>query len=1080
MYNIFMTLQFSTTMSLLVLGAFQASINGQPVLDFGYDKVRALLAYLAMESAIPQRREFLATLFWPDQSPEDARHSLSQALLKLRSALRKQDDAHEFILADRDTIQIHPEVNCVVDAGEFSRALADCQAHAHHALEDCPSCLLHLENAINLYRGEFLKGLVVGDSAEFENWLVVYRERLRMQVLGALYHLTRSSICRRNYSLAQKYAWRQIEIEPCREEAHRELMRIFARIGQISASLSQFESCRRILATELGVEPAGETQTLFERVRAAQNGIRCNLPTFPQSFVGRISDLTALEDCLQDSQCRLLSLVGPGGIGKTRLAVRTATEVINEFINGVFFVSMTPVESPEGIASTIADVLRLPISGRETHQSQLTNYLRDKEILLLLDNFEHLLEGAGSLNEILDAAPLVKIMVTTRTRLGLKAEWVFEVTGLPVPEGNLDESAEECDSVQLFRQRARQARAGLTLSDADIPSANLICRLVGGLPLGIELATGWLQYISCREIAEKIQQSSGFLKSVVNDYPERHSSIQALFDQSWKMLSEIERRVLLGLSVFQGEFGGHAAAQVATASLPVICTLVDKSLLRKIVTSVQDAQERFELHPLLKQYAAEKLAVDPEEDHKIRNLHCDYYTTFLMLRKDGLIGAKQRLVLDEISKEIGNIRKSWQWAVEGRKYTQIANSLDSLYLFFETRGWFHEGVESFGTAAAVVESEKEIVEPQYSILLGHLIACLGSFCYRLGLYDKAGPYLLKSLALSQSVESDDIRAFALLFLGQTMYDQGDYQQAETYYQQSLEIERRIQNRLGIARTLKNLGDIRLFALGKSQEAQPFYKESLEISRAIGDQLGYIDTLLNFGTLNYSLGDYPLARQVYQESLDECRKIGYQRGMGIALNNLGAIASFYKDYSEAVRLYQENLDIRSAIGDLAGKAFCLNNLGFAAYEQGNLRDAVWFFQQNLKLSDEIGNRRGVANALCGLGGVYCDTERFREAHSHLTDALKLSIEIQALPLVMVILIVCSRYYARTGREEKAVELIGLILYHPTSYDEQKQQAGKLLANLEGKLPSVVITAALVRGQKKSLALTAEEFAAEKIA
>ncbi len=245
-------------------------------------------------------------------------------------------------------------------------------------------------------------------------------------------------------------------------------------------------------------------------------------------------------------------------------------------------------------------------------------------------------------------------------------------------------------------------------------------------------------------------------------------------------------------------------------------------------------------------------------------------------------------------------------------------------------------------------------------------------------------------------------------------------------------------------------------------------------------MGYIDTLLNFGTLNYSLGDYPLARQVYQESLDECRKIGYQRGMGIALNNLGAIASFYKDYSEAVRLYQENLDIRSAIGDLAGKAFCLNNLGFAAYEQGNLRDAVWFFQQNLKLSDEIGNRRGVANALCGLGGVYCDTERFREAHSHLTDALKLSIEIQALPLVMVILIVCSRYYARTGREEKAVELIGLILYHPTSYDEQKQQAGKLLANLEGKLPSVVITAALVRGQKKSLALTAEEFAAEKIA
>jgi predicted ATPase/DNA-binding SARP family transcriptional activator len=781
---------------LSLLGPFQVTLGGEPVTGFATDKVRALLAYLAVEAEHPHRREALAGLLWPDWPEDSARNSLRQALFQLRQVLGDRDANAPFLLVDRKTVQFNLASDHGLDVETFTTLLLACQAHSHDSLESCELCTQRLGKAAELYKGDFLAEFFLDDSAPFEEWALLKREWLRRQALETFSHLATHYEQRGEYRQAYRYAWRQVEMDPLREEAHRKLMRALALSGQRSAALAQYETCRQALAEDLGVEPADETTVLYERIRdgelSREIGWRRsaaarlhNLPGQLTPFIGREEELAQIDDRLEDPDCRLLTLVGPGGSGKTRLALQAAAGQIGLFSHGVYLVPLAPVRSIDLLVSTIAGALDFAFQDQEDPRAQLLDYLCVREVLLVLDSFEHLIQSESTelLIDILSAAPGVKIMVTSQERLNVQGEWILEICGLKYPElgrpglrtargvsalrqgspvrpsnhqdnrraGAVPDDVEKYDAVQLFLQSARRIRGDFSLPIEAVSGVIRICQLVEGMPLGIELAAAWVQMFSCQEIAEQIEYDLDFLATSMRDVPERHRSTRAVFEHSWGRLSEEERRIFRKLSVFRGGFRKQAAELVADISLPRLFALVYKSLVRT------DPSGRLEIHEILRQYAEERLQQMPDEAEQARDEHCDYYAEFLHRMEERLGGVERREALEEIGEEIENVRAGWGWAVAQGNESAIGKYVESLFLFYETRGWFHDGEEAFGRAVKRLEETGQ----EGSVVFWRLLARQGRMAYQIGLFEKAEELLRRSLAAFRRLDVPEEVAFCL-------------------------------------------------------------------------------------------------------------------------------------------------------------------------------------------------------------------------------------------------------------------------------------------------------------------------------
>ncbi len=590
------------------LGSFQVLLDQRPVTNFGTDKVRALLAYLSVEAECPHRRESLAGLLWGEQPEALARQSLRQALLRLRSALG-QREAARYLLVFNEQVQFIPEGDYQVDVTEFTSLLRTNARHAHRRLEACKPCLERLGRAVELYRGDFLHEFFLSDSSAFEEWARLKREQLHRQALDALSTLAAHYEQRGDFEQVRRYAARQIELEPWREEAHRQLMRALAQCGQRGAALTQYEKCCRLLRTDLDAEPEPETTALYEQLRAgrfmrapglassqATATVR-NSPVPLTSFINRTRELAQLEDLLQDPSGRLLTLVGVGGVGKTRLAIQAAARVVESFQDGGVFISLDVVPHPGLLLSAILGALGLESRGRDLRQ-KLLNYLRTKEMLLIVDNLEHLLAEANLLIEILQAAPQVKILVTSRERLNYQTEYVFRVKGLEYPDvAQPIQGLEKYAAVKLFVERARRVQTDFLLDARTAPAVVRICQHVDGVPLAIELAAASVGEIPCEVLAEQIEAGLDCLTTSLRDLPARHRSLRAVLEQSWRLLSEEEQLALGQLAAFSDGQTNDAAQPVVTSSL---ARLVDKSLV------VQDSAGRYHLHPLLQEYVRAK------------------------------------------------------------------------------------------------------------------------------------------------------------------------------------------------------------------------------------------------------------------------------------------------------------------------------------------------------------------------------------------------------------------------------------------------------------------------------------------
>jgi predicted ATPase/DNA-binding CsgD family transcriptional regulator len=402
--------------------------------------------------------------------------------------------------------------------------------------------------------------------------------------------------------------------------------------------------------------------------------------TSSMSFVGRENELAKIADLLVLPDCRLLTLTGPGGIGKTRLAIEAMAEQQAHFIHGVHFISLTTINSADVVASAVAGGLHLSFLPASDPRVQIIHYLRNKHTLLVLDNFEHVLEASDLLTDLLQAAPDVKCLVTSRERLNLREEWVLMLDGLPFPNGDANTRLESYSAVELFVQRARQIQANFTPSE-NVEAVRAICQWVEGMPLAIELAATWLRAMSCQHIAVHLGDSSDFLTTSLRNVPERHRSMRAVFEQSWNLLSTAEQHVLMYLSVFRGGFDHQAAEQVTGAALPVLASLVDKSMIRL------NAAGRYDLHELLRQYAADKLAALGEVEAAHQH-HCDYFLKLAITADEHAFGREQIPWFDRLEIELDNLRAAVFWSQNTEIGLRLAGALK---WFFSERGYWREG-----------------------------------------------------------------------------------------------------------------------------------------------------------------------------------------------------------------------------------------------------------------------------------------------------------------------------------------------------------------------------------------------------
>ncbi|MFQ5435486.1 MAG: BTAD domain-containing putative transcriptional regulator, partial [Anaerolineae bacterium] len=410
-------------LTIRLLGNVSIELEGQPVAGLPSRKAEALLVYLVCHER-PFPREFLADLLWNDRSQKQALANLRSILSSLR---RKLDP---YLIITRQTVAFNHAGDYWLDVKAFTAALDAGQTHSHLSLEGCEACVGQLETAVRLYNGRFLQGLIIGDSTAFEEWSLIVHEQTHRRVLTALYQLSNHYARQGKYTQAQRYALRQVELEPYREEAHRQLMLTLVRSGQRSAALAQYETCRRILNEELGVEPAAETRSLYQRIRSAGKAGPHNLPPPLAPLIGREKELQQIAVHLADPACRLLTLTGPGGIGKTLLALQAAREHTGIYLHGIYFIPLAPVATPDLLGTTIADAIHCPLDGAGDLQTQLLDFLREKELLLILDNFEHLLTGSSWISQIIQAAPHVNYLITSRERLNIRGECLLKIHGL--------------------------------------------------------------------------------------------------------------------------------------------------------------------------------------------------------------------------------------------------------------------------------------------------------------------------------------------------------------------------------------------------------------------------------------------------------------------------------------------------------------------------------------------------------------------------------------------------------------------------------------------------------------------------
>jgi predicted ATPase/DNA-binding SARP family transcriptional activator/tetratricopeptide (TPR) repeat protein len=1061
-----------------------------------------------------------ALILWPDQSEKAAHDSLRNALSRLRHAIGDQEAQPPYLIINHDEIQFNPQSDAWLDVNVFISLLDACEHHIHNSLDSCPECLERLEQAAAMYQGCFLVDFYLLDSQSFEEWCTLIREQLQRRVRENLHLLIAAHSRRNELSQALPYAYRLVELEPLDEDSHRQLLRLLALNGQTNEALAQYKLLEHLLANELGVEPEEEIQALYHQILSETRREQgtSNLPASLTSFIGREAELAEIKGRLEDPGCRLLTILGPGGVGKTRLAVEAARALRYDFPHGMYLVPLSTLHGPEALVLAISDALCISPGKIKNLRQQVLDYTRLKSLLLVMDSFEQVQEENYIAAELLREAPGLKILATSREQLNIEGEQVYFLKGMKYPSPDQQEAIEKFSAVQLFSAGARRNHPDFKLSKENAAGVVRVCQLVQGMPLGLLLACAWVVEYSPAEIAGEIEKNLDFLSAEGRDVPERQRSLRATFDYSWDLLKDSEREALCRLSVFRANFTRPMAEEVAQVTALELRNLVEKSLL------IRSQDGHYVIHDLLRQYSCEKLARAPDLESSIRQRHSQYFMEALERWATEQKGTGQLAALTEMDQELADVQSAWKWVCQHEYLVGLARGCEGLCCYYQYRYRYVQGENDCQVALDVLEDIAEL-NPEGQRLKARLLAYQSSFQFksgRIGLSNRrqmlekcfqileglqqAGndvrqdvAWILKEMGLAIS-EIDPKRAIQLIqhsldIARQTSdhrcqaislealgfvyyYWQHELQEAEGYYQAALTEWRLLGDAFHITKVQGYLSQISIY-LGKVELNLQAERESAQLYRSKGDRVNYADSLTTLRTILWFGRQWVESDRTYRDSLPHVQDIGDLDYINETYSNWCLVKTFLGQYETVRTMAQNNLERANQLDDTYAKLVINYALGCVDLAQGQVEQAAMFLEKAATIANQHGNRAHWAWAAGTWSLALVRLGHLKQAQELLVKALQICLEEQSYPSLSFTVPAAALMLTITGQVERAVELCELIderaICGKTPWFEDV--AGKTIKEMAASLAPEVLEAARKRGRQRGLFSTALELLEE---
>jgi len=968
----------------------------------------ALLVYLVV-TAQPHTRDSLAALFWADSDQSVARANVRKNLSRLKSDL-----GEDILLITGDQVSLHPGLAFWLDVRQFQSHLEEPRKHNHTYHKNgqplCEACQSALEDAVQLYRSGFLEGFNLSDSPTFDEWQFFQAEGYRQGLSEALQLLVEQYMYLEQFSPAIEHSRKWLALDTLHEPAHRQLMLAYAASGQQSAALKQFEECSRRLRDELGVEPEPETVELYDAIRSKKI-VRVsekpkseapsqtlpeetqspkenhNIPITSTAFIGRARELGEIKKLFDEKACRVVTLLGPGGSGKTRLAIQTGTNFHNAgaFKDGVWFIQLAPLTDNNSIIPTIQKALNiLPHLEQDNPRLQLINYLRTRQTLLILDNLEHLLsiESVSLISDLAHNAAHTKILITSRERLNIQGEYLFPVEGLESPTDETLRSTLETDSKQmvfgaihLFEQSAQRVQPAFKVTRDNIKMVAQICQFVQGMPLAIELAAAWIEALPLEEIHKEVKQDLDFLRSELHDVPDRQRSLRAVFDSSWSKLSKSTRSTIKALSIFRSSFSREAAQSITGLSAKTLLELTNKSWIQP------QKNGRYQIHELLRQFVFEMLENEPVTFEQIKDRYCTYYSYLLSTLWESVKGPGYAKFFTALEFEYENVRTAWVWLINKGEVESVVNHLlPSLFIYSEIRGKSFELVRLCETALSELEKVANTADKTRAEII--LRIAQGAFWedghpVRYEFFDGVYPIYQDAIHKAWSLFQSSFNLYDFGFWGILLayiYDHTIQQgaainllkEAIPQFQNNNKIWELANAKLHFARLLLPLD----FENGQSSkdEVQQNLTEALDLFNQIGDKSNYGQTLRQLGNLRMKEQDLQEAIRLWREaranllSVDinewaAASSINWQ--IGDAYLQLGQFDSAFACFQEISRVNLDHGFIQQAVGALSKESF-------EKARYGNIEDAINIRKRCLDLIQETGPEYQLGWSLWEMG------------------------------------------------------------------------------------------------------------------
>ncbi len=1077
-------------LELRLFGGLEVKLDDKPIHTLVSRKAEALLVYLACNPHT-HLRDAVANLLWDERSQRQAMGNLRVVINSLRQTVAPA------LAITRQTLGISRTGNVWTDAVEFEQLLRDVvQRQPHSSPEQSgvqsrakrqPSPpplsspalsapvppltaqgVLNLERALELYRGDFLAGFYIRDAQQFEEWARIERERYQILALKAAQGLTIHYLHHEHYAAGIAIAQRWLYWDALNEDAHRLLMLLLLQSGQRTAALEHYEGCAALFRQE-GVEPPPFLDALYQQIARDEIGARIeqvqgtlpvpvpevlqmalpnNLPSPLTPIVGREEELAQIEQRLTSADCRLLTVIGVGGVGKTRLAIESAHRLVLSptvrtlFSDGIYFVRLERITPDDLLPSVIANAINFTFQRNFDQTQQLLNYLRSRHLLLVLDNLEHLLEHADLLLDILQHAPQVKMLVTSRERLNFLGEWLLELDGLPYPPPLPPVGSKPYHppptkpwtaygAPQLFIQTAAAVQLGF-LPTQHQQAIVEICQTMQGLPLGIQLAAASVRNYSCRDIATAIHRNLDFLSTTMRNLPERHRSLRAAFTHSWQLLGVVERQAFQQLSIFQNGFTIQAAVAVADVQATTLRVLADKSLIQLVEDGTVDEHPlrnyRYHMHPVLHQYAMEQLAENPLPAQLLHEKHCQYFCTLVaeqaLKLQSAAAGSAALLLLTELE----NVRTGWHHAVANHHHQRLRQILPGLMRFYLLRGLLQEGltlldgaVEQFSNWFIQSPADRR---PLLS-LLAHLYGYRAEFFTERGRYDAA--FSEAQACIAHADRSDDVEGKAIGYLqwGIALNRQGNYALADQKLQHCLLLAEGAALTEITADAHRYMGRSRFYQ-GDYDGGQIHHTQAISLYRQLGNLPDELRTYNSLAMFYLFAGDYLRAREHYDHCLENYRRMGERPAVGLTLNNLGAVCAHLGDYAASQSCFEEALAIKRRIGDRQMEGLLLCNLGFLWHRMNLNPKATEYCQQGLEIALELGERDTEAYARTCLGHALLELGRIPEAINSYEHAVTLRQQAGQPTQELESVAGLARAYQRYRELPKALSYVEIIL------------------------------------------------------